>query len=239
MDLEYHVYDEQYQGPLDSLLEAARKQDVELSRVSISRLLDEFVSHLDLRKDWSVNSLSGYLLIFSELVRIKTRSMLPSGEKVNDEKDTRQIEGEREFFLKLGGRLREKARQRSRMFDTRPDVPEKVESGETQYEEVTLFELIKAFRQVMATRREGSNLPDFELTDNFQVEERKEHILSLTADGKKIPFTRLLSSKPGREEVIVTFLALLQLVKNEKLSIIRERNSEEIFVMGNEKADED
>ncbi len=239
MELEYHVYEEQYRGPLDSLLEAARKQDVELSRVSIARLLDEFVSHIDLREDWSVNSLSGYLLIFSELVRIKTRSMLPSYGREIDEKESQQIEGEREFFLKLGGRLRDKARRRSRLFDTRPDVPETIEKGETKYEEVTLFELIKAFRQVMVTRRESSGLPDFELTDNFRVEERKEHILSLTASGEKIPFIRLLSSRPGREEVIVTFLALLQLVKNELLSIIRQRDSEEIFVTGNETADED
>ncbi|MGM0380666.1 MAG: segregation and condensation protein A, partial [bacterium] len=227
------VYDEQYQGPLDSLLEAARKQDVELSRVSISRLLDEFVSHINMRDDWTVNTLSSYLLIFSELVRIKTRAMLPSPGREKPEKDRRELDGEREFFQKLGGELRDKARLRSRLFDTRPDVPDRVEKGETKYEEVTLFELIKAFRQVMVTRREGSEIPDFDLTDNFQVEERKEHIMSLTDSGEKIPFYDLLSSRPGREEVIVTFLALLQLVKNERLSIIRHRDSEEIFVTGN------
>ncbi len=229
MQAEYSVYSPEFQGPLDSLLEAARCQDLEISKINISLLVDQFAIYVEQRSDWPVNSVSAYLLVFSELIRIKSRFLLPRPPE-EEEEELPEREG-REFFISMGKQLREKAEERARLYDTCPDLPEYVQKGETHYKEVTLFELIRAFQKIVVTRQEKTNLPDFQFTDEFDTSERMEFIIELVRDREMIAFEKLISPVPSREEVIVTFLAILQLVKQNDLRLVREVDAEQIYVM--------
>ncbi|MFP4687634.1 MAG: segregation and condensation protein A [bacterium] len=229
MQAEYSVYSPEFQGPLDSLLEAARCHDVQISRVNIARLIEQFAIYVEQHSDWPVNSVSAYLLVFSELIRIKSRLLLPKPEIDEEIEELPDREG-REFFITMGRQLREKAKQRARLYDTSPDLPEYVQKGETRYKEVTLFELIRAFQKIVVTRQEKTNLPDFQFTNEFDTGERMEFIVKLVRERDMIAFEKLVSATPSREEVIVTFLAILQLVKQNDLRLVREIDAEQIYV---------
>ncbi|MFB6357002.1 MAG: segregation/condensation protein A, partial [bacterium] len=170
------------------------------------------------------------------LIRIKTRILLPTAEEEDEEEIERELESQG-FFQQVAGNLKERYSRRARLYDTRPDLPETVESGDTQYREVTLFELIEAFQKIQATQQDNT-MTEVEITNEFDTHERMEYLLERVQEPRPIPFQELLSEAPTREEVIVTFLAILQLVKQEDLRLVREVGEQQIYVMhGERKAD--
>lgn len=239
MKLNYEVYHSEYQGPLDSLLEASRSQDVPLSRINIARLIDDFSEHLSTRTDSSVNRMSRYLLVFSELVRIKTRLLLPGEDDEGTEEELEETERESEQFYKVvSNQLKSQAKRRAQLFESQPDsLPDTVRAGETKYREVTLYELMQAFQKIVATTRE-SQAPDIELTNEFETADQMEYILEVINETRRVPFDELLSSSPSREEVIVTFLAILQLVKQDDLRLLQPVSGGRIEVLHPDQLDE-
>ncbi len=236
MELDYQVYEQDYQGPLEGLLDVARSSDVALSQVNLAELISDFVNYLENRNNWEVGETSTVLLIFSELMRIKTRELLPrkelEEEELGEESNSAEEKG-KEFFVQVGEELRNRAKQRSKLYDTSPDLPEFVRKGETVYKEVTLFELIKAFQDVIVTRQKGAELPDFQFSDEFDTEEQMEKIISLITPETPKPFEELLSQSPTREEIVVTFVSLLQLVKSGDLRIVKQVENDKIYVINN------
>lgn len=230
MDAQYQVYTEDFQGPLDELRDAARGHDVPLSQLNLSRLISDFMVHLENRRSWNVNHVSVYLLVFSELIRLKTHLLLPDDEENEDPEEEEGDLESQDFFQRAADVLWDRAEFRSRLYETKPDLPETVRSGQTEYREVTLFELIKAFQKVQVTRKESTD-PSIEITDEYNTVERMEHIMAMADGPDPLPFTELLSSEPTREEIIVTFLAILQLVKQNDLRIVREVGGEQIYIV--------
>lgn len=218
----YEVFYGEYRGPLQGLLESCRSEDVKLSQLDLTALINDFSAFLRNHPGLRVNVSSEYLLIFSELVRIKTRELLPGDdEPQEDEPEGPEDREDRQFYQEVSERLREQAEQRSRLYESTPDsLPEEVRDGQTEYREVTLYELIEAFRDIMATTREKQT-PDIELTNEFETADQMEYVLARTEGGSPIDFRELLSSTPSREEIIVTFLAILQLVKQDDLRLIQ------------------
>lgn len=218
----YEVFYGDYRGPLEGLLESSRSEDVKLSELNLTNLINDFADFLEKHPGLRVNVSSEYLLIFSELVRIKTRELLPG----EDEPEESEPEGpedreDRQFYQHVSDQLRKQAEQRSRLYESTPDsLPEEVRSGETEYREVTLYELIEAFRDIMATTRDKQT-PDIELTNEFETADQMEYVLARAEGSSPIDFRDLLSSSPSREEIIVTFLAILQLVKQDDLRLIK------------------
>lgn len=236
MKLNYQVFGKEYQGPLEGLLEVARGNEVPLSQVNLAKLVDDFVNHLANREDWRVSEASSLLLVFSELLRIKSRELLPreETEESEPEPEPEADEERKQFFQEVGETLKEKARERARLYEPSPDLPEFIREGETVYKEVTLFELIKAFQQIVVTRKQGRRQPEFEFSDDYDTDTQMKIIKERIPSGEAVGFEEMIDSRPEREEVVVTFVALLQLVKMDELRIVKKVETDQIFVIARE-----
>lgn len=234
MEIGYEVQTAGFQGPLEELADAARSQDVPLREVSLTALVMDFAQHLDSRaEELPLGPASEYLMVFSELVRIKCRFMVPSDDP--DEEPDEKLEELREqevgFFQEVAGQLRQQAEKRSRLYDTEPEVPDDVRDGVTNYQEVTLFELLQAFQEILDTQVE-KEFPDVEVTDEYNTEDRIEWMKDSVPVGERRGFRDLISPQPTREEIIVTFLAVLHLVKAGRLRLVRAQTGGDIQVLG-------
>lgn len=236
--MNYRVESAEYEGPLEGLLSAARSRDQMLSSLSLTSLIQDFLEYL--RENWNgeLDRVSESLLVFSELIRIKTRLLLPDPPVEETDVEQERDLGPPAFFQQAAERLRRRAHRRSRLYDTNPDLPETVEKGETRYREVTLYELIRAFQNVVVTRRQRG-LPDLEITDEWDTNTQMEAILRRVSDREPRPFHELLTDRPSREEVIVTFLSILQLVKQNELRLVRRAGEETILVISVGDSDRD
>jgi len=234
LDSSYQVYTEEFRGPLDQLLSAARGKDLPLTSINIAELIDDFLNHLKQQLSLRVNSISIYLLLFSELVRIKSRSLLPGRERKEESEPEPNDSPPDEFFNRAKDYLWNRAELRSPLHETQPDLPETITSGKTHHREVTLFELIKAFKDLRDTHRESNYEPSLTITNDYNTVDQMDYILSLLDDRNPIPFHDLLGNSPTKEEIIVSFLAILQLVKQKDIRIVKEVEKEGIYVVGSD-----
>ena len=216
---------EMFEGPLDLLLHLINKNELDITNIPIALITDQYLEYLRLMKVLNLDIAGEYLLMAATLLHIKSKTLLPSPS------DQEEEEGE-DPRAELIRRLLEyqKYKKAAVELEGRPlldrdvfirlipsDAEEPAEEGRV---EVNLFELLEAFRGVL--ERVKSETVHEVILDRFSVEEKVQEILSLLQrENRSISFHLLFSEKASRREIIVTLLAILELVKMKLIRIFQ------------------
>lgn len=217
-----------FEGPLDLLLHLIKKNDLEISRVSISSIVDQYLNYLEALKELDIDLASEFLLMAAELAHIKSKTLLPHSEDEDEEE---------EAVLDLVARLKEYEKFKLAALDLKNrhwlnrDVfkrgswlaldDDNVESeegpkSERSYE-VEPFDLIRAFAEVLAKLPQEVREHRVE-TERVSVMERIYEILDVLKTKDSILFTEIFSGPMSKIDSVVSFLALLEM---SKLKILR------------------
>jgi len=221
---EYRVDLAVFHGPLDLLLYLIRKEEVDIYDIPIARVTRQYLNYIELMQTLNLEVAGEFILMAATLIRIKTRLLLPRDESDPDEADPREelilALVEYKKYKEAGEILREKAILEERNFA--PESPvEKIEAELEEYSDVTLFDLISAFKDVMEARRDESF---HEVnTDDFTVEQRMQYIMSALAEQEFATFTQLFADIPRRIVAVVTFIALLELSRARRVVLSQSR----------------
>jgi len=216
---------EGFEGPLDLLLHLINKNQLDITNIPIALITEQYLEYLKLMKVLNLDIAGNYLLMASTLLHIKSKMLLPSSfeEGEEEEEDPR---------AELIRRLLEyqKYKEAAVELERRPmldrDVfirsismePEQV--IEEERIEVSLFELLEAFRQMLERAKEEAFHEV--ILDRLTVEERVQEILSLLQREKRsMSFHLLFPEQASRRMIIVTFLAILELVKMKLVRIFQ------------------
>lgn len=225
-DSSYTIRLNGFEGPLDLLLHLIRKNEIDIFNIPIALITEQYMEYLRIMKTLNLDIAGEYLLMASTLLHIKSRMLLPRRE----EEEKGQEEDPR---AELVQRLLEyqKYKAAAEELTLRPMlyrdvfirlIPPDTENEEEQEEriEVTLFDLLEAFRQMMKRAKEE---PTHEIAlERITVEERIQEILSLLKEEKKsIAFHLLFPEGASKRMIIVTFLAILELVKMKWIRIFQ------------------
>lgn len=218
-DSSYTVRLDGFEGPLDLLLHLIRKNKIDIFNIPIALITEQYMEYLRIMKTLNLDIAGEYLLMASTLLHIKSKMLLPLRE--GEEEEGPEEDPRAELVRRLLEYQKYKAAAEELL--VRPmlyrDVfvrlnPSDSESEEEQEEriEVTLFDLLEAFRQMLTRAKDK---PTHEIVlDRITVEERIQEILSLFKEEKKsIAFHLLFPEGASRRMIIVTFLAILELVK--------------------------
>lgn len=214
--MEYEVKLEIFEGPLDLLLHLIHKNEVDIFDIPIATITDQYLAYLDLMKALNINVAGDFLVMASTLIHIKSKMLLPvfcfEGE---DEEDPR-LEITRPLleymhFKEVAAELSERDILSRDVF-SRPVAQDLMRQalGEEQQLDVNLFQLVDAFKQIVEQR-----LPGAQLTfrpERWSVKEKAELILGLLRERGTLRFEALFSEDKTLEELIVTFLSILELV---------------------------
>lgn len=226
-DSSYTIRLNGFEGPLDLLLHLIRKNEIDIFNIPIALITEQYMEYLRIMKTLNLDIAGEYLLMASTLLHIKSRMLLPRRE---EEEEKGQEEDPR---AELVQRLLEyqKYKAAAEELTLRPMlyrdvfirlIPPDTENEEEQEEriEVTLFDLLEAFRQMMKRAKEE---PTHEIAlERITVEERIQEILSLLKEEKKsIAFHLLFPEGASKRMIIVTFLAILELVKMKWIRIFQ------------------
>ena len=214
--MEYEVKLEIFEGPLDLLLHLIHKNEVDIFDIPIATITDQYLAYLDLMKALNINVAGDFLVMASTLIHIKSKMLLPVfGSEGEDEEDPR-MEITRPLleymhFKEVAGELSERDILSRDVF-SRPVAQDLMRQalGEEQQLDVNLFQLVDAFKQIIEQR-----LPGAQLTfrpERWSVKEKAELILGLLRERGTLRFEALFSEDKTLEELIVTFLATLELV---------------------------
>jgi len=207
---------ERFEGPLDLLLHLIKRDEIDIYDIPIAHITQQYLAYLELMRAFDLEVAGEFLVMAATLMRIKSRMLLPQpavGEE-EEEGDPREELVQRliEYrqFKEAASTLHLREAERRRLF-ARGMVPSEDEAGPLPLAPATLFDLLDALDRVM------SRLPEpavYEVQGEvFDVEQKMTVIAAALAEQGALSFGELLLKCHTRSEMIVTFIALLELIK--------------------------
>ncbi|MCK4538477.1 MAG: segregation/condensation protein A [Candidatus Krumholzibacteria bacterium] len=217
----YQIRLSQFEGPLDLLLHLIRRDKINIYDIPISHITREYLSYIDVMRELELAMAGEFFVMAATLMRIKAQMLLPRRvEEEEMEEDPREelVKNLIEYrkFKEAANHLSEKEEVRRQLFTRPPSViPAEFNSEKEREMEVSVFDLMDAFRSVMDELKKKVTYRIERET--FTIEEKIEHVRDSLAEKSEVLFTELLSGAYDKLEVIVTFLAILEMIKAGEL----------------------
>lgn len=234
----YRVQLNNFEGPLDLLLFFIKRDELDVYDIPISYITEQFLEFVNLMEELDLDVASEFVLMASMLMSIKAKMLLPRedmDEEELDESDPRyelvqrllEYKRYKEMAEKMADIDEETRKRYTRGFNDE-DTVEKQATGEA-LKDVTLFDLISAFKKVL-TDIERKNIVHHIEKVETTIEERSEFVLiSLQKTGKQ-SFSKLCNSITNRIVLVVTFLAVLEMIKEQQINLFLEEDPTEFYI---------
>ena len=225
----------EFEGPLDLLLHLIEHRELDITRVSLATVTDQYLELISAPGTIELSALADYLIIAAKLILIKSRLLLPqpetpSAEGAEDAGDdlVRQLR-EYKMFKQVAAFLRERQQKGLRAYP-RLAPPPRPKPTSWRLEGVTATDLTNALQRALRLR---PTLPQGTLTVPLSVSIDQEiaHIIELTSRRPSVRFSHLLDRAQTRVEIIVTFLAILELIKRQQIHAKQEGLFGDIIIM--------
>ena len=226
----YEVKLERFEGPLDLLLHLISRDEIDIYDIPIAHITRQYLEYIELMRMLDLDVAGEFLVMAASLMRIKAKMLLPVAPKTEeDEVDPRDELVQRllEYrqFKEVSGTLKSREESRRLSYE-RGRVPDDEDAGPLPLAPATLFHLLDALNRVLA-RLPARTVMELE-AEAYDIEEKIARIHSRVMLSGRLSFVTLLEECRSRLEMIVTFLALLELLKMNKLSAIQSTNFGEI-----------
>ncbi len=216
---------EAFEGPLDLLLHLIKKNEIDIYDIPMSLITAQYLDYLSLMRSMNLDIASEYLVMAATLVHIKSQMILPTPSATGEGEESEEVEDPRaELVRRLleYERYKEAAEQLGArellerdVFSRPPAGTEKAEGGEESayLEEVNIALLLEAFQRLMASRNLGAMTLQIDL-ERVSLADRIQEIFALLEPRVSgMMFEELFPREASRSELVVTFLAILEMVR--------------------------
>jgi segregation and condensation protein A len=232
--MSYRVKLEIFEGPLDLLLHLIKKEEVDVYDIPVARITDEYLQYLNLLETMNLDLAGEYLVMAATLTHIKSRMLLPPSEDETEEPDEDpradlvqqlvEYQRYREAAVALG----ERPVLARDVFRREPAVPDTDQGDGIRLRDVTVADLLEAFREVMerALRESFHEI----VTEEVSVDECVQVIVRRMEIDGPLRFRDLFAGAPSRRRLVATFLALLELVKRQAIQARQDEDGGEILL---------
>jgi len=216
-----------FEGPLDLLLHLIKINKIDIYDIPIALVTEQYLEYLDLMRELNLDIASEYLVIAAQLAYIKSRMLLPFYQQVNEEEENKEDPRqelvqrllEYQKFKQAAEKLANKEILGRDVFARAPQ--EIVEEGKGEEEtEASLFELMEALRGILKKAKTSEKLLDF-TREKISIKDKMAVILDKLKEAEYIIFQDLFSDSITRFEIIITFIALLELIKIQKVRALQ------------------
>ena len=241
MEDNYKVKLDIFEGPLDLLLYLIKKDEVDILDVNIERVTKQYIGYLDTFKMLNIDLAGEFIVMAANLMYLKSRMLIPKPvqppEEDAEEEDPRWelirqlIEYKK--FKDAAGFLQRRQMQMEHVYAANPEVPDMKKHDVSGFPELGIFDLIRVFQKVL-DRFQKEDLQEI-ADDRFTVADKIEYLLDHVAPGTQISFLSLFAGATTRDEVIVTFVALLELMRLRQFRVTQDHLLGEITLIRNEK----
>ncbi len=233
MNIEFRI--DEFEGPLDLLLHLVKINKMNILDIEIENITEQYLKYLEKMESMNLEITSNYLVTASELLYIKSKMLLPI-EKESEESfsDPREELAnkllEYQVYKEIGQALKEKESLRREIY-TSPPVDIKKYSDENNIiieTNINLNDLIEAFKSFLIRKKEEKPIKTKVTEKEITVSDRKNSIRNIIVSKKRISFYELFEDY-SREYIVATFLAVLEMVKEQELTIKQENNFSDII----------
>jgi len=224
----YKIILPNFQGPFDLLLYFIKRSELNIYDIPIAKLADEFLNYIKFMKHFDIEVAGEFIVMAANLIYIKTQMLLPrqksdDGEELEDPRE-QLVQNILEYvqFKEAAKNLNTMVNQRKFMLNRGNLSAEYVQANiDIVYKNSTLFDILKSFaRAIQRNLYKEENVHVIEI-ESVNIEEKKVLIKKLIQDKKRITFNELTKNIP-KLHIVVTFLAMLDLMKNGFIFITQE-----------------
>jgi segregation and condensation protein A len=216
----------EFEGPLDLLLYLIRRSQVDIHDIPVAPITRQYMEYLELMKELNLDVAGEFFVMAATLIHIKSKMLVPlspteaAGEEESQE-DPRQALVQRllEFqrYKEAAGILHQQAQIRAATWPRPESVLPRFDASGEEMIEAGLFDLIGAFRDLLERRK--TLLAHQVEPEGKSVEERMEELIGLILEGQSVEFLELFESQRTKPDMIVTFLALLELIRLKRVKV--------------------
>jgi segregation and condensation protein A len=236
-DNDYKVKLEIFEGPLDLLLYLIKKDEIDIYDVSLERITSQYLAYLDTFRMLNIEVASEFIVMAANLMYIKSRTLLPVSQQPPEEdaeEDDPRWELIRQLveykkFKDVAQFLQARDAEGAEFYAATPELPDLAAPADA-LPQVGIFDLIRAFQKVLKRFDDAHSLREI-VDDRWTVSDKIDFLLSTVPVGGRMKFEELFTEASSRSEVIVTFLAILELIKLHFLEIEQNVTLGEIAVM--------
>lgn len=222
---------EAFEGPLDLLLYLIRRQNLDILEINVAEITRQYMSYIDLMSTIHLELAAEYLVMAAMLAEIKSRILLPRQVDDEDEEGDPRAElirrlQEYERFKAAAEDIDEIPRLGRDIHQATAESPDRTQ--ERQFPEVDMREVMSALADVL--RRAEMFESHHIQREKLSTRERMSHVLEVLRDKQFVPFISLFKESEGRLGVVVTFLAIMELIKESLIEIVQNESFGAIHV---------
>ena len=237
MDKDYNVKLEVFEGPLDLLLYLIKRDEIDIYDIPIEHITKQYLQYMEAFQVLDLDVAGEFVVMAAQLIYIKSRSLLPVQEQVPEEGEeevdprwelVRQLLEYKKFKDAAASLGRLEALQQAH-FHRVPVAPEF--EGERPLGEVSVFDLINAFQKILKRVNKAEDLREI-FEENHTVSDKIEFILQTVHSSKTTTFFSLFAETATRSEIVVTFLAVLELIRLKQIKLTQDKPFGDIQLRG-------
>ena len=246
----YNVQFEVFEGPMDLLLYLVRKQEVDIYQVNLTQLASEFIEYVEFMRELDLEVAGEFVVMAATLMYIKSKELLPKDKQVVLEDDEEEADPRWELIQQLveykkfkdaASDLKALELEQESIFSRRAPKPDfkLIEDRPAPKPDVDVFDLVKAVGTILQ-RIEEKNANTREIkADVWSVSQKIEMFRERIQTQTRFRFSELFAQDRTRNEVVVTFLALLEMIRMKQLRALQSTPFEEIEICVAEAMDPD
>ncbi|MCX7737535.1 MAG: segregation/condensation protein A [Candidatus Kapabacteria bacterium] len=233
----YRIKLDNFEGPFDLLLYFIKRDEINIYDIPIARITDEFLKYIRLMKILDLEIAGEFIVIAASLMQIKIQMLLP---RDNENSDNEAEDPRMPLVQKLleYKQFKEAAKDLSnleksqrftyyrQLYDV--DYQTAINLNGVQYKNATVFDLMSAFGKILERKKNQNNSHIIPLI-TITVEEKIEMIKSLLLRQKKFSFNKIIKKEP-KQVIVVTFLALLELIRSGIIIALQSRSFDDIII---------
>jgi len=218
-----------FEGPLDLLLYLIKKNDIDICDIPIATITDKYMEYIEMMKLLDLELVGEFLVMAASLMQIKSRMLLPPDpvEEVEEEDPRDELVKrlqEYKIFKEIAEQLKGKETERQKLYPRHIDeerMREINEDSKEVYFEANLFDLINAFTSALHRIKDK---PVYEvIKEEFTVDQKIHDILHALLQAPQVFLSDFFADVYSRDEIIITFMAVLELIRLKEIVILQKR----------------
>lgn len=234
-----------FEGPLDLLLHLIKKAEVDIYDIPIAEIAEQYIGFLKEMKELDLDIASEFIVMAATLLEIKSQMLLPKKKNIEDESsadiDPRQELVEKLVEYKKYKEFAERLKGiegNNFIFFKEPEEIDDIENDEVLFKNITLDNLMHSFKRIVRTYENKFNkrgiIPKDIDYDEYKIEDKMDDIQRALLKYKKLQFDQFFLHVKDKLEIVVIFLAMLELIKLKAIKVIQYNNFGDIIIEGQE-----
>lgn len=234
-----------FEGPFDLLLHLIKKNQMDIYNISILDITNQYIGYLNEMKELDLDIASEFIVMATTLIELKSKVLLPKNkepeiEEVDDTQELIDKLVQYKKFKNIAEFLGKRQMDTGIIFTKRPeiieDTREKKQDAKELLKGITMMDLYNMYIELMEIYKnkmnETFNIEDRVQVELFKIEDKMDYLKDVLVHSKNPTFTSIIKESKSKTEIIVTFLALLELIKLKDVRVVQHGNFGEIYLEG-------